>query len=150
MGRPGGVVVPRAVHHNRGQSAREHVLGVATRKDTSNGTLDNLAQVPALFIDWDCSPADAHARLEGFPFPVSLLVESGLGLHGYWLLKEPIDLGESGTVHYTASLLRRLAAYLGGDDRATDPARVRRLPGTCSFSTASRVPSPWRTTTARS
>jgi hypothetical protein len=113
---------------------RENVyIGVATRKDTSSGTTDNLAQVPALFVDWDCSPADARARLAGFPFPVSLLVESGLGLHGYWVLKEPIDLHEPGKVHYTASLLRRLSAYLGADDRATDPARVLRLPGTVSY-----------------
>ena len=108
-------------------------IGVATRIDQSAGTISNLCELPALFVDLDCSPADVTTRVQGFPFKPSLQVSSGLGAHLYWKLKEPLDLRDPDNRLRASSVLRRLCGSLHGDDRACDLARVLRLPGTLSF-----------------
>ena len=105
-------------------------VGIATRRDASAGTAANLAQTSVVWVDHDTPIEDARPQLDGFPFPPALIVRSGFGTHRYWKLREPLDLRELVGLARLASLLRRLAAYLGGDDRATDPARVLRLPST--------------------
>jgi hypothetical protein len=105
-------------------------LGIATRKDTASGTLKNCAQLPALFVDIDyktTSEPAARARLAAFPFPPSLIVCSGGGLHVYWLLKEPLDLATE--MAQARDALRRLAIALSGDLSAAECARVLRVPG---------------------
>ena len=105
-------------------------VGVCTRQDTTSGTTANLAQLPAVWIDFDIPPGDVRTRLARFPIPPTLIVESGLGAHVYWRLREPLDVQDPTGLSQAASVLRRLAGAFGGDDRACDPARVLRLPGT--------------------
>ena len=107
--------------------ARDNVaLGIATRRDASSGTAANLAQLPALFVDLDVRPAEAIRRLNGFAFTPHIVVESGLGVHPYWLLKEPLDVRDRRGCDQATALLRRLTHALDGDPRATDVARVMR------------------------
>jgi hypothetical protein len=106
-------------------------VGVAARRDATSGTLANCATLSAGFtdIDFKTTPeAEARRRLAAFPFPRSILVHSGHGLHAYWLLREPIDL--SCDTARARALLQRLAAAFGGDPSAAEPARVLRIPGT--------------------
>src|SRR5262245_44761636 len=49
--------------------------GIATRKDATSGTTENLRQLPALFVDFDVPPVEVSRRLDGYPLPASLLVE---------------------------------------------------------------------------
>jgi hypothetical protein len=114
-------------HVNAGRSI---AVGIATRRDTSSGTAANLAELPALWVDIDSPPATVAALFDGFPFRWSLIVHSGLNVHAYLKLREPLDLQIPGNLHRAASILRRLSGYCGGDDQCTDPARVMRLPGT--------------------
>lgn len=115
-------------------ACRDNVaLGVATRRDTSSGAASNLAELPALFGDIDRSPADAARTLDAFPFRPHIVVHSGLGVQPYWMLKEPLDLRTPKACVYASTLLRRLARVLDGDERATDPARILRLPQTLNF-----------------
>src|SRR5439155_23124713 len=116
--------------------ARQHrhenaYIGIATRRDASSGTLENCAELSALFVDIDfksLTEDDARLRLDTFPFTPSLLVHSGGGLHVYWLLKESIVLpGEAATAR---SLLRRLTHHFSGDLKCAEAARVLRLPDT--------------------
>jgi hypothetical protein len=114
--------------------AREDLyVAVATRCDASSGTLENCRHLGALFVDIDFKgtpePA-ARAALERFLFPAAARVQSGGGLHAYWLLREPLDLTTETEGTYAKQLLRRLAGALGGDPTAAEPARVLRLPGT--------------------
>lgn len=95
--------------------------------------------VPALWADLD-PPEGADldawrparlARLLAFDPPPSLVVDSGRGFHGYWLLAEPIALDRQTRVIDLASaksLNRALARALDGD-AVGDVARVMRLPG---------------------
>jgi hypothetical protein len=105
-------------------------IGIATRNDTSSGKLENCAQVGALYVDIDfkvLAEPEARARLAAFPFPPSMIVWTGGGLHVYWLLREPLDLRTEGPI--ARDLLRRAAFALGGDLSAAECARVLRLPG---------------------
>ncbi len=106
-------------------------FGVATRRDCSSGALANCGALGALFVDIDSTSApEARARLYRFPLKPSIVVASGGGLHGYYLLREPIDLQAPGEAERAKSLLRRLARALGGDLSAAEPARVLRVPDT--------------------
>jgi hypothetical protein len=114
--------------------ARESVLvGLATRCDSTSGSLDNLAELPMLCVDVDTPPDVVRTQLADFPFRYSLFVGSGHGSHLYWKLKEPLDLTDFKQRLRASSLMRRLTAYLGGDDRAANPAIAPRLAGTRNF-----------------
>lgn len=116
-------------------------MGVATRRDATNGALANCQHLGALFVDLDFKATPeptARQRLTECPLPPSMLVQSGGGLHVYWLLREPVALPDGASQAKT--LLRRLATYLGGDPAAAEPARILRVPGT--WNRKSDYPSP--------
>lgn len=99
--------------------------------------------VPALWADLDPPEdldasalaawrAEAVERLRAFAPRVSLLVDSGRGFHGYWLLREPLRLDGADRAQLAARVEagnRQLAERLGGDS-VGDLSRVMRLPGT--------------------
>ncbi|MCC7208153.1 MAG: DUF927 domain-containing protein [Anaerolineae bacterium] len=100
---------------------------------SKQGTADSAALATALWIDMDSDsvqrPRDLE-RLRSFNPPPSFIVDSGGGLHGYWLLDAPIPLDEDKKREHFASLLNGLFAALGGDARyVKSAASVMRLPG---------------------
>jgi hypothetical protein len=111
--------------------AEDVYMGVATRRDVSGGSLANCQHLGALFtdVDFKTTPeANIRERLAHALLPPSAIVHSGGGLHCYWFLREPLVLPEEAP--RAKLLLRRLAAYLGGDLAAAEPARILRVPGT--------------------
>lgn len=105
-------------------------FGVASRRNATNGTLENCQTLSALFadIDFKTTPEpEARDRLARFPWRPSCIIGSGGGLHPYFLLRDPLAL--PGEADRAKNLLRRLAVALGGDLAAAEPARVLRLPG---------------------
>lgn len=116
-----------------GHHLQDHVFfSVATRQNDSSGSGENLAHLPALFVDVDYKDIpelDARKRLNEFPFPPTAVVSSGGGLHFYWQLAEPVDLHTVESRQHVRDVLRRLATFLGGDMKAAEPARILRLPG---------------------
>jgi hypothetical protein len=110
--------------------AEEHVyIGVATRRSAESGALENCAELSCVFVDIDfktTSEADARERLATFPLSPSLVINSGGGLHVYWLMREPFRLPEEADA--AQSLLRRVAQHFGGDLASAEPARVLRVP----------------------
>ena len=112
---------------------RNLYLAVALRKDDTSGRTENCTLLPCLFADLDAKSYpggedEARAALARAAFPPTAIVASGGGLHAYWKLKEPLDLTTEADA--ARSLLRRLAAYLGADLAAAEPARILRLPNT--------------------
>jgi len=103
-------------------------FGVATREGRG-GDKDHCRELPAFWVDVDfkitCEDA-VWKRLEEFPLHPSIFVESGGGLHLYWLLKEPCPAQDA----RVEPILRGLAQTLGGDLAAAETARIMRLPGT--------------------
>jgi len=65
-----------------------------------------------------------HARLGRYPHPPTLLTSSGRGLHAWWQLTEPVDVGSG------SRLCQDLARALDGDPGAADEGRALRLAGT--------------------
>jgi hypothetical protein len=122
---------------------REHdvYFGVATRADASSGALENCCQLRALFadIDFKVTPEDvARDRLARFALAPSIVIHSGGGLHGYWLLLASLALPADGPK--AKVLLRRLAHALTADLAAAEPARVLRVPGTLNQKPDYRTP----------
>ena len=64
----------------------------------------------ALYVDADfklLGEVETRRRLAEFPMPPSIVVNSGGGLHPYWLLRTPLDLQRD--YPGAQSILRRLA-----------------------------------------
>ena len=108
----------------------EHVyFGVGTR-DGRGGRKENVVEIPAVWCDVDYKdtpPERLAENLKKFPSNPSITVESGGGLHLYWILSEPANQSDLEAV---VQVNRQIAAALGGDAAATDAARILRVPGT--------------------
>lgn len=118
----------------RAHAAENVYFGAATRRDDTSGTAANLQHLGTLFVDLDAKQAgDVDAALARIPLPASAIVRTGGGLHGYWFLREPLDVSTPEDVAAAKRLLRRLALACGGDLAAAEPARVLRLPGTLNI-----------------
>lgn len=101
--------------------------------------------VRSFFIDLDVSPTkgyatkeDAHAGIEslliqtGLPEPVR--IDSGGGIHGYWLMDEDIPAEEWKT--YAEKFKALCMSYIKIDPVVTaDAARIMRAPETLNFKT---------------
>lgn len=74
-----------------------------------------------------------HIENAAWPYP-SVVVDSGGGIHGYWLLKEPW-LMESDDTSQAAELVQRLwvQEVVGADASVHDLVRILRIPGTLNF-----------------
>ncbi|QDZ07470.1 hypothetical protein FPZ24_08230 [Sphingomonas panacisoli] len=112
-------------------------FGVCTRgKERDDGSAANAMECPALWVDIDCAAqgiAGDHAIqvLQFLPLPPSIIVNSGGGLHAYWLLEDKTDVSEaSATRTVVVQALKALVHILAGDPKCADIARIMRLPGT--------------------
>ena len=71
------------------------------------------------------SKEGALAALERFHLPPSCVVDSGNGLHVYWVLDEPAD-----DLDRVLAIVRGLARVLPGDPKVALKSQVMRVPGT--------------------
>ncbi len=69
-------------------------------------------------------------KYQDFPLKPSFLLNSGGGIHIYWLLKVPASKEE---IPLVESLLKRIALYFGGDLSSTDASRILRIPKTLNY-----------------
>lgn len=94
-------------------------------RQKGNGKAIGCISTGALWADYDDLPLhEVKARIEhaGLPEP-SIIVDSGHGYHSYWLLTER-------TTKDVTGILRAIADKTGADSKATDRARIMRLPDT--------------------
>ena len=99
--------------------------GVFTR-EYKKGTADSCKTTGALWADYDGmkkSEVIQAIKAKGLPFP-SAIISTGNGFHCYWLLKERI------TPRVAMPIIKAIARETGADPKATDQARILRLPGT--------------------
>lgn len=102
-------------------------FGVYTRQK-GNGKANGCISTGALWADFDGLPLhEVKSRIEqvGLPEP-SIIVDSGHGYHSYWLLTER-------TTKDVTGILRAIATTTGADAKATDTARIMRLPDTMNI-----------------
>lgn len=121
-------------------------FGVCTRRiGISKGDRTNVVELPAWWIDIDCLKLGLDklavlAALASCPMPPSIIVDSGAGLHCYWLAREAIivaldddgiGLGDAAEIEdRNIAVLKQLAGVFAGDVAVCDLARIMRLPGT--------------------
>lgn len=119
-------------------------MGVLPRVK-GGGDAQHLRRAAWLWVDMDAgeeSAKEAAALLTdrvktlGLPTP-ALLVRSGGGIHGYWRLARPVSVETRDEQERFRRVLQRLVLAIGGDltrahacPKATDCARILRLPGT--------------------
>ena len=112
-------------------------------------------QIGALFMDIDThldpdkagkdvpdTPEDAVADLRRLPFPPSVCVCSGNGIHAYWLINEPLTMRDADDIDRANNILRRFADrvkttlgrdYYNIDVHASEACRVLRVDGTHNY-----------------
>ncbi|MDI9512547.1 MAG: hypothetical protein QM307_05370, partial [Bacillota bacterium] len=99
------------------------------RKD---GKAQSCSTTKALWVDYDAGmegltvyervkKVQSNIKVTGLPEP-SIIVSSGNGIHTYWILKE--------RQQEVQEILKAIALATNGDIRATDKARIMRLPNT--------------------
>jgi hypothetical protein len=96
-----------------------------------DGTKAGVSRILVIWADldykhFDDDPDKAQAMLDSFELPPTWTVESGGGLHPYWLI-EAVDAQTN--LHTVETLLRSLYARLGNLDSVQDVSRILRLPG---------------------
>jgi hypothetical protein len=138
---------------------RDVWFGLATRTDRLHdgrrGGAADCAHITALWVDIDVAgpnhkgdidsyPDDEAARkmIREFPVPVTTVVRTGGGYHGYWLLDEPLERDDA------TALLARWGAHWSKYaqdagykvDNVFDLPRVLRVPGTFNRKNGGEVP----------
>lgn len=118
-------------------------FGVALRKEHGNGTKANCSFLSALYADIDVgtaghkkkplfdSFASAYKHIEKIPLKPSIIVNSGHGLHLYWLLSQPLELN-SYNISEIEFANKQLGMLFGGDS-VNDASRILRIPGTLNI-----------------
>ncbi|MEO1647129.1 MAG: hypothetical protein AAFR67_18225, partial [Chloroflexota bacterium] len=98
------------------------------------GKTEHAAIATALWIDIDCDDDVAQrdkalAKLEAFEPAPSIIVDSGGGWHGYWLLNKPYFLDSEERKNHIKLILEGLFSALDGDEGyVKSVASVMRLP----------------------
>ena len=105
--------------------------GVLPRRERGKGKAEDTLRGSVVWIDLDFrsfggGEKEARERLFTYTDPPSIVVRSGHGLHGYWLLEKPAEPAD-------LSNASRGLAYMIGGDHAFDAARLLRLPGTTNW-----------------
>ena len=133
-------------------------FGVATRAtrlpDGRRGGALDCAQIGALWVDIDVAGAN-HANVSGllpddetakrllrdFPMFPSIVVKTGGGYHGYWLLDEAIDNADATALleRWAATWAKHAADNNCAIDNVFDLPRVLRIPGTINHKNGDEV-----------
>jgi len=138
------------------KQARDHdvffAVGLqAERVKRGRGSAESVCFIPVVWADIDVA-GEGHAKgkvyfeskdaarafLGSLPVKPTIIVDSGHGLHGYWILRDPLVIASPQDREYAIKILAGWQAYLqakakalGYDiDATADLARVLRVPGT--------------------
>jgi len=122
-------------------------FGVAPRArkegvEKQTGSEKDIKIINCFWCDIDCrrekqpelpTKEEKLKELEKFKPAPSIIVDSGLGYHCYWLLKIPIPINNRTIFLEIKGILKGLALKLGGDIAGHDLCRLLRVPGTLNI-----------------
>jgi len=117
-------------------------FGVALRTEesrrTKKGDGAHCQVLTALFVDADfkhLGEEETRKRIYNFPIKPSFTIESGGGLHPYWLISQPFLLQMADGMKAAKTLLRQMASSVADvvDESVSEPVRVLRIPGSFNF-----------------
>lgn len=104
---------------------RNVYAGIYERRYKGSGKINNCSKTNAIFLDFDDTTLETiryTIDVKGVPLP-SMVINSGGGFHVYWIL-------EKSAGHELQPVIKKLAETLGADVKATDIARIMRIPDT--------------------
>ena len=122
-------------------------LRTAASAKTRKGDAAHCQTLTALFVDADfkhLGEDETRNRIAAFPLRPDVIVNSGGGLHPYWILKSPIFLQSSGGMAKAKTYLKTLARTVADvvDESVSEPVRVLRIPGSFNFKKRYDTPRP--------
>ena len=115
-------------------------FGICPRQTRGDGTKKNIKFIVALWADIDVGTKghkkpskyndmnEALKALRSFEYPPSIIINSGYGLHCYWLLKAPEEINTG----FVEGVMKGISGYLGGDS-TQDITRILRVPETMNL-----------------
>lgn len=110
------------------------------RRERQRTTLETVAAINCFFSEYDIGKDEWDSKekvidfLETLPMVPSVIVDSGGGIHAYWLLAVPYLLVDQETMLKVRYWQHRwVDTYTKGDGAAKDLTRVLRLPGTTNY-----------------
>jgi hypothetical protein len=117
-------------------------FGCATRRD-NDGSKPGTLEVPFLWADVDFKDfaggeTEAREVIAAFAMTPSIVVQSGHGLHLYFLLGNPMPAGLPEGLEVEKHL-KGIAKALRADPAAAELARVLRVPGTYNHKNGDKV-----------
>jgi hypothetical protein len=97
---------------------------------TERSKTETITAINCLFAEFDEDKGSTIDAICHLPCMPSILIRSGGGWHGYWLLREPFVLATDADREHAKELQAAWVSLVGGDTGAKDLARVLRVPGT--------------------
>lgn len=95
------------------------------------GTKADALTAPFLWCDIDEHTPDVPKRLLALENPPVMIVDSGGGYHGYWLLDTPFEITTQSTPRIER-VLKGIALAVNGDTKVAETARIMRMPETAN------------------
>jgi hypothetical protein len=114
------------VHQYQKEGRHDIFFGVATRSSHHSGKKKDCMRVQCVWVDLDKRQI---SQLDMEPKP-SILVESGTGVHAYWILDCPLLVQNEERWKEIEAVNRGLVSRFDGDDGAIDVSRILRVPNT--------------------
>ncbi len=120
----------------------------------SQGSKQDCAAIQTLQVDFDSLQADKDegrplspdskdavvSAMRDAPLKPTMVIDSGGGVHGYWILKRPVILKSNLDINRIESINRTLMNYFKSlklpcvvDTSVADVAHLMRLPGSINF-----------------
>ena len=99
-------------------------------------TNDDICAINCLYAEFDPDPMTKEEladHIELLELQPTLLVDSGRGYHGYWLLRDTYCLDSIDARERVTRLQKAFVGAVGGDPAAKDLARMLRVPGTHNY-----------------
>ena len=130
--------------HNLSDNGWNAFFALGTYEKAGSRVADNVMQMKSFFLDLDCGPTKEFADQETaiaelrdfcvqYSLPTPTLINSGRGIHVYWILSEAVGRDDWWQV---AERLKNLCAASGfkADPAVTsDAARILRVPSTYNY-----------------
>ncbi len=115
---------------NSGPNPANIFFGVCPREEEGRGKTKDIRIVRSLWADLDhCTLKDAIKRIKDADLSKpSIVINSGHGIHLYWLLSKPVQVRTEKEREEMQSILCAVQQAVGGD-HTQDLARILRLPG---------------------
>lgn len=123
-------VIPRHTYKSGNKA------GQVKPPEETRPALRDVTAINALFAEFDAAQFGGKEQALDHIFtlpPATVVIDSGGGYHGYWLLRETVTITTEADTERMRAIQERWVQFTGGDEGAKDLARILRVPGTKNY-----------------